>query len=135
MFSEDAVITEAPYVQYICDGKPAFGDVQYFFRADINGETRTLALISCFGEPDQHLVEESYGALGVFTYRGEDAFKVIDVKQIQAVVAMVPFHELGDVDETLKDGVLKKGSQYFLVEKLGLAMAHMGGYEDSTDDN
>jgi hypothetical protein len=55
-------------------------------------------------------------------HQGDAGLRVVDVKSIASVVAMVPF---GSADE----------HRYFVAEKLGLDVAHMGGLdEDLTDE-
>jgi hypothetical protein len=55
-------------------------------------------------------------------HQGDAGLRVVDVKSITSIVAMVP---LGPTDK----------NQYFVVEKLGLNVAHMGGLdEDLTDE-
>ncbi|GJE93591.1 hypothetical protein PsYK624_097510 [Phanerochaete sordida] len=107
-------------------------EVKFYFRAKVQEETRAFALVSCFSEPDIRLLEASYKALYVCRYRGDDGLVVIDVKAMQSVVAMVPFHVLGSPHSG--DGRLVAGQSYFLVEKLGLEMAHMAGFEETLAD-
>ena len=46
----------------------AFGEVQFFFQLKIDNREETVALISVFGNPDPHLLQESSGALIVCKY-------------------------------------------------------------------
>ncbi len=79
---------------------------------------KTCALISLYSPPDKFLMEKSYGALAVCKYRGLSSLKVILSSSIMSVVAMVPFP--ADEDD----------NSFFLVEKLGLEMAHLGGHDE-----
>lgn len=55
-------------------------------------------------------------------HQGDAGLRVVNVKSIASVVAMVP---LGPADE----------NQFFVAEKLGLDVAHMGGLdEDLTEE-
>jgi hypothetical protein len=79
-------------------------------------------MVSLYSEPDPTLYRKSYGALRVCHHQGDAGLMVVDVKSITSVVAMVP---LGPTDE----------NRYFVAEKLGLNVAHMGGLnEDLTDE-
>lgn len=82
---------------------------------DIDGETRTIAMISLYSIPDPVLIERSSGALVVCGYEGDPCLVVLDVKAIQSVVAMVPF--------TQDDRMMENPDQYFVVEKPGLNFA------------
>jgi hypothetical protein len=93
-------------------------EVQYFFQVVINGEEKTVALVSLYTSPDQEVWNESNQTLWVCYRQGDRALKVIDVKTITAVVSMVP---------------LPSGPEgaFFLVEKPGLDVAHMGGQDET----
>ncbi|KAI1795269.1 hypothetical protein LXA43DRAFT_874110, partial [Ganoderma leucocontextum] len=69
----------------------AIGEVQYFCWLKIGEDTHeeAVALISVYSAPDATLLEESYGAVYLGP-RSRAAFKVVSVKQIKSVVAMVP---------------------------------------------
>lgn len=58
------------------------------------------------------------------SYSGDQAIAVIDVRMIEAVIAMVPHFPYGNHIQ-----------KYFVVEKPGLAVACLGGVtEDVSDD-
>jgi hypothetical protein len=79
-------------------------------------------MVSLYSEPDPTLYRKSYGALRVCHHQGDAGLRVVNVKSITSIVAMVPFSA---ADE----------NQYFVAEKLGLDGAHMGGLdEDLTDE-
>ncbi|KAJ7246889.1 hypothetical protein B0H12DRAFT_1203245 [Mycena haematopus] len=86
------------------------------------GETKSLALVSMYSNPDPDGLSESSGALAQSDYFGEDALEVIDINQIQAGVAMIP------IDDEDDEGA------YFLGEKLGFDISLMGGVEEEMDD-
>lgn len=104
--------------------RATFGEVQYFFRAQISTEvTKALALISVYDPPDADLLQESSHALWVTKYRGNMALKVIDIKTIKTCVAMVPFTKPAD-------------GHFFVCEKMGLEVGYYGGeYEDPNDSD
>lgn len=83
----------------------------------MQGLTKTFALSSLYSTPDPELLKKSDGALAVCKYKGPLSFKVIPAISILSVVAMIPF-PAGQEDE------------FFLVEKLGLELAQLGGYEE-----
>jgi hypothetical protein len=84
----------------------------------------TLAMIYLYSEPDKTLLEASYGTLRSSSYHGNQSIAVIDVKMIEAVVAMVPHFPYGNNIQ-----------QYFVVEKPGLAVAHLGGVTETVPDD
>jgi hypothetical protein len=92
-----------------------FGEVQYYFRTLVRGVEKVLAMVALYSPPHQDLLELSYHTLLSCTYEGSR--KVIDVKSIISVVAMVPHTPFpGDASK-----------QYFVVEKPGLDVARLGG--------
>ncbi|KAF7322171.1 hypothetical protein MKEN_00741300 [Mycena kentingensis (nom. inval.)] len=104
----------------------AYGEVQFYFRADFAGQEKAFALISVYSAPDVHLLEQSYNTLWVCKYRGDDALKIIEVKSIRSVIVMVPYDE----------------GRVFAVHKMGLEVGEMVGYmeedvesKDDEDDN
>ncbi|KAJ6624158.1 hypothetical protein B0H10DRAFT_1785229 [Mycena sp. CBHHK59/15] len=70
-----------------------YGEVQFYFQADIKGKRGTFALVSVYSAPDMDLLEDSEKTIWSCSYRGLDALVVIPVKRILSVVGMVP---LGD---------------------------------------
>ncbi len=94
--------------------------MQYFFRATVAGEIGTWALVSEYTAPNTELLRTSSGALIVCQYMGQDCLRVISAKSIMSVVGMVPYPH----------GGLGPGQWFFLVEKMGLVMAHFRGDEE-----
>jgi hypothetical protein len=72
-----------------------------------------------YSPPDLALLEASYHTLWSCSYQGDTALRVIDVKTIVSVVAMVPL----------------SAGRYFVVEKPGLNVAHMAGRDEPITDN
>jgi hypothetical protein len=108
-----------PILQYQLDGTVFYSEVIFFFQATIHDHTRTLALVSDYSPPDLDLLRHSYETLWTCRYQGADNLRVVDVKNIQSVVAIVPFpfqHE-----------------KFFVGEKLGLEVTALGGVEE--EDN
>jgi hypothetical protein len=81
-----------------------------------------LALVSLYSRPDETLLSLSVNTLWSCEYQGDDALRFIDVKIIQAVVAMIPHRvELPGFPPS---------ERFFLVEKPGLDVAMMAGVEE-----
>ncbi len=84
----------------------------------MQGVTKSFALVSLYSAPNALLLKESTGALAVCRYKGLSSLKVILTSSIMSVVGMVPFP--GGENEL----------DFFLVEKLGLEIAHLGGQDE-----
>ncbi|KAM6490213.1 hypothetical protein JOM56_014190, partial [Amanita muscaria] len=68
-------------------------EVQYFFELTFSNDVAfklTAAMVRTYSDPQPDLLAHSHETLRVCRLQ-EDAFKVIDIKSIQAVVAMIPF--------------------------------------------
>jgi hypothetical protein len=83
-------------------------------------------LISLFSKPDPILLQLSVNTLWSCDYQCDSALVFVNIKCIQAVVAMVPhvYLEIGDPAQ-------KPHKQFFLVEKPGLDVAVMAGIEEN----
>lgn len=96
-----------------------FGEVQFFFQYPIENvggtdseKIETLAFVSEYPPPDQEIFRQSRST--VWWYTSNPILKVINVKNITSVVAMIPRQIQGITG-------------LFLCEKPGLDVAHMGG--------
>ena len=94
-------------------------EVLFYFIITINQDV-TLACVSCYSQPHQDLLKASQGTLLSCTH--QRTVKVIDVKSISAVVAMVP-HQPFPGEE-----------HFFLVEKPGLDTTTIGGKDEEIMD-
>jgi hypothetical protein len=92
--------------------------VLYYLRTD---RENTIALISLYSTPDAALLQASHHTLWSCAYQGDAALRAVDVKAIVGVAAMVP---LPGVE-----------GRYFVVEKPGLDVAHMGGDDEILTDS
>lgn len=108
-------------LQFVLNNKIRFGEVYYYFRCLINGNTITLAVISIFSNPDPILLRESHGT--VLSCTGDDSLIVIGISSIQAVVAMIP-HQPPGLDE----------GHFFVVERPGLDIMNLSGFSDDMED-
>jgi hypothetical protein len=81
-----------------------------------------LALVSLFSKPDESLLSLSMKTLWSCEYQGDDVLQFINIKTIQAVVAMIP--------HMVEIPGFPPSERFFLVEKPGLDVATMAGVED-----
>ena len=101
------------------DDKISLGKIEFFFCTKVGDEELPFALVSLFTAPDATLLARSHGTLWSSRYQGEAELRVIPVKSVISVVAMVPH----------------KGDRFFLAEKPGLEVAWLGGVaEELTDE-
>ena len=103
-------------MQYELDDTLFYGEVQFFFQATIRDVTQTLALVSNYSPPDLALFRQSHETLWTCHYQGAADLRVINVKTIHSVVAMVPFPF--------------NQEKFFVGEKIGLDVATLGGIEE-----
>lgn len=100
----------------------AFAEVEFYFELSTMEGDVTVALVSFYSSPSQQLLDESYNTLISCTSLGDAGLKVIPVKSITAVIAMVPHAPFGV-------------ERYFVVEKPGLDVTTLGGAgEDDIPD-
>jgi hypothetical protein len=97
-------------------------EVLFYFIITINNQDLTLACVSCYSQPHEDLLKESRSTLFSCTRQG--IVKVIDVKSISAVVAMVPHQPFPASGE----------ERFFLVEKPGLDCTTIGGNDEEIMD-
>ncbi|KAG6864055.1 hypothetical protein C0991_000548 [Blastosporella zonata] len=104
-----------------------FGEVRYYFRFNIGpDDTRTLAAISLYSHPDADLLAASAGTVWSCRHQGNNRVIVVDVKCIDAVVAVVP-HSTGILGANWEGRV-------FVVEKPGLDISIMAGIREDVPD-
>lgn len=111
--------------QLTYNDKLAFGEVRFYFIAEINGEDQALALLSVYSTPDPTLLADSYNTLWACTHGGDEGLRVVNVKCIESVVGMVPLwgYTRPDGKETV-----------YVVEKFGLDIANMAGETENILD-
>jgi hypothetical protein len=104
--------------QLLLQDQIQFAKVNYYFQAQIQEEERTLALITLYSTPNEHLLHLSHNALLICTCQ-PNSMIVVDVHALQSVVAMVPFQQIPGRENT-----------FFVVEKLGLEVSDLGGDQE-----
>jgi len=89
-------------------------------------------MTSVYSEPDSEILQASYGAVWSCMYNGVSALKVIDVKLVQSVVAIIPYpHVHPPADAAVSEMC---SGPYYVVEKMGLEVGRLGGVEDILTD-
>ncbi|TFY65491.1 hypothetical protein EVJ58_g1955 [Rhodofomes roseus] len=103
-----------------------YGEVLYYFRieaeargANIGAIAHTLALVVQYSLPDSALLEASSGVLWACRAGDDDSIAVIDVKDIVACSAMIPFAPPTGFADTNK--------LYYAMNKLGVDMDLLSG--------
>ena len=91
-----------------------FAEVQDYFILDVNKVPKTLALVALYDSPDPIKLQNSFDTNICCKYIGDAGLHVIDIKDIQSAVAMVP-----------------RQDRFFVVEKMRLDIAHLGGVEEN----
>jgi hypothetical protein len=81
---------------------------------------RKYALVSMWSEPDARLLGLSHGTLYVCSHMGAGDMRVIEIKSIISVVALIPMKP--------SDGVASE--RFFVVEKPGLEAFIIGQDDD-----
>jgi len=111
----------------------AIADVEYFFQLRFDDVVHSLVLVSMFSPPDQDILELSHHAAYICRHGGPDALTVVDVKTINAVVAMVP-----DYQVTVEGNIITPQNVFSLVESPFLKLAALRGApgedKDAIDD-
>jgi len=78
--------------------------------------------VSIYSPPNQALLDASFNTLWSCTYQGDAGLKVVDAKTISSVVAMIPHNAHNFPGDIV--------GHFFVVEKPGLDVAHMGGNDE-----
>jgi len=108
--------------QILLDDEIRIGEVLFFTVLCLGDSEVPVVLISLFSQSDPTLLHISVNTLWSCEYQGDLALAFIDVKHIQAVVAMVPHAPAIEGQEAHQ--------QFFLVEKPGLDVTVLAGAEE-----
>lgn len=100
-----------------------YAEVLFYFQWILNEECCTYALVVPYGEPDQHLLENSFGTVWAAQKLDSIHMSVIQVSNIMAVVGMVP-HRFKTPYMEQEGGML-----HFAAEKLSADTELMGRYD------
>ena len=92
-----------------------FAKVQYYFILSVNKVAKTLALVLLYDFPDLIRLQNSFNTNISYTYIGDAEIHMINIKDIQSVIVMI-----------------SRQGRFFVVKKIGLDIAHLGGIEDNT---
>ena len=97
-------------------------------------------MASIYSAPDHFLREASYDTILSCTYLGNTSLRIVDIKSIESVIAMIPHcvrRALG-IEQIMVQGLAilmetadewNWENRFFVVEKPGLEIAFMGGIE------
>jgi hypothetical protein len=113
--------------QIILDNETWLAEVYFFIHIRHNGEELGLALVLLYSNPDINLLRLSHDTLRSCEYQGDLALKVIDVRIIKSVVAMIPHSPV--------IGGQEARDYFFLVEKPGFDVALIAGTEEGIPGN
>ncbi|KAJ7207714.1 hypothetical protein B0H12DRAFT_1034444, partial [Mycena haematopus] len=102
-------------------------EVLFYFRAEIADEAKAFALVDVYSEPDEDFIRESYGTVWSAGHGGGEHLCVIPAQAVLSVVAMVPHSLAPGAAERYRPDC------YFLVEKPGLDVVHLSGYEQADE--
>ena len=105
-----------------------FAEVFFYFQFSItvNGERKneTYALVSRYSPPHAEILKKSHNTYWSCTHGKIEDMEIIPVKTILSAVSIIPHNLFQDDSE----------QRYFVVERPGLEVAHMGGVEESILD-
>ena len=111
-------------LQFSCEGIIQIGKVQFYFQSNHTGEERAYVLVSLWTLPELEMLKESFDTVYLCVYTDQMYLCVIDVKTITSIVAMVQM--------TPHNGDCS--SQFFLLEKPGLEITHLGDVHEQASD-
>ncbi len=118
-------------MQILRHGAVSYGEVRFYLHLRVHNEIRALALVSLYGPPDSTLLELSYGVMWSCVLQGDEGLQLVDVREIDSVVAMVP-HPAQIIP---CEGLVDVAGRLCVVEKPGLEVAQLGGVEEQVVDD
>ncbi len=101
-------------------------EIQFYMVIEVGTCKMALAMAAFYGPPDPELYKRSYKTYVSVPHLRDAGIRVIDMKDIEAVVAMVPDNSY---QITHQDGT--ELDRWFLMEKPGLKMSSMIGFDES----
>ncbi len=118
------IYSQAQYVSQL-KSNGQLAEIHYYMVLNIGSVKRALAMAAFYGPPDRKIYEDSFKTYVSVNHLRDAGMRVIDVKDIDSVVAMIPDRSYG---LTLQDGT--EGDRWFLMEKPGLKMTAMIGFDE-----
>ena len=103
----------------VLDGVTRYAEVLYYFFVENKTLRYTLAAVKMYSPPDPRILEDTYSTTKVCTHLGDDGVRIVDVKWIHEVVAMIPFTCTGRRSDI---------SEYYVLEDM-----YVGGNEPCSD--
>lgn len=88
----------------------------FYFFVSVHGQNRAVAMLSVYGAPSQSLLDASEATLLSCRHGGDQGVRVVDVKDIKSVVAMIPHKVMVPGSDVMQD-------RFYLGEKPGLDVA------------
>lgn len=101
--------------------KIRFAEVQFFLRLEIQGVVETLALVSLYSQPNEELLQHSYGTVVSCRYQGVESLRVVPITDIISVVGMIPH------PATTPANIIEPQGSFYVAEKLGLESSLLRG--------
>lgn len=86
-------------------------------------------MVDLYSDPDEEFLRESYNTVWSYGHGEGKHLKVIDAKSVLSVVAMVPHSIVPGAKEKYRD----PEKTFFLVEKPGLDIMELAGWEEKED--
>lgn len=86
-------LTDKSLLKLYVGGQKRYGEVGYFFRAQVLGSPASLAMVSLCELPDPVMMQGSHDVLYVTTYASGSNLVVVEATDITAVVALLPFKQ------------------------------------------
>jgi hypothetical protein len=115
--------------QILYNNEICIAEAYFYIHIQHEGCEMALALVSPYSKPDPTILRRSMNTLWSCKHRGDSALKFIEVRTIQAIVAMIP----------RKPAIIGQQTEerFFLVEKplAGLDVAIIAGIEEEFPGN
>jgi U3 small nucleolar RNA-associated protein 14 len=101
-----------------------FSEVQYYFCLRQHTHTHAVAIVSFYTAPDAKICSVSQDTLWVCQRAHAQDYRLINVKTIQSIVAMIPF-PLSDVENNTPAIKSKYANSFYVAEKPFLPISHL----------
>ncbi|KAJ6511095.1 hypothetical protein C8R45DRAFT_921782 [Mycena sanguinolenta] len=121
----------ARHVKIVAEDKGVeFAEVLYYCILGPPDNEKHVAVASFFSAPDSHLLDISSKTYWSVQHLRDTDTRVVDIKNVVSVVMMAPDHQYA----TYRcDG--SEQDRWFLMEKIGLKLAYLAGWDDDDDDD